>query len=356
MKHSLLFIFVSLSWMAMAQSNRPQEPKAPFNYRSQEVVFTNEVDSIQLAGTLTYPKKGKNFPAVILISGSGAQDRNSELMNHKPFWVIADYLTRNGIAVLRVDDRGTGDSEGDYNETSLLGFANDTESAFDFLKRHKKIDASKIGLIGHSLGGAIAPWMASMNDDIAFIVMLAGPGLRGDKLMLLQKELIERSMSVPEAAIELGQKNIGGAYDVILESNGNREQLEGDLKAYFTEVFGNVLPESQIDILAEQLSYPWLADFIRFDPEIPLSKVKCPVLAMNGGKDLQVPSKQNLEAIEAALKDNGNEDVTVIELENLNHLFQECETGLPTEYAEIEQTFSPDALKIMGDWILQQTK
>ncbi len=355
MKQSLLLLFVILSGITFAQ-NRPQEPKEPFKYRTEDVVFRNETDSIELAGTLTLPKKGKNFPAVVFISGSGAQDRNSEILGHKPFLVIADYLTKNGVAVLRVDDRGTGKSEGNYNEASLDDFVRDTESAFDFLKSHKKIDDSRIGLVGHSLGGVIAPIIASKNDEVAFIVMLAGSGIRGDRLMLLQKEVIERGMSVPESAVEMGQKNMRGAYEIILESPENDELLTNDLETYFTEVFGGVIPKAQIETIAEQLSYPWLADFIRFDPKTALSKTNCPVLALNGSKDVQVPPTENLEAIEAALTEGGNSNVTTKELEGLNHLFQECETGLPIEYAKIEETFSPKALQIMSDWILKQAK
>jgi alpha/beta superfamily hydrolase len=299
---------------------------------------------------------GSDFPAVILISGSGPQDRNSELLNHKPFLVIADYLTKRGIAVLRVDDRGTGEAEGEYNETGLNGFVNDTESAFEFLKTRKEINHSKIGLIGHSLGGIIAPIIASENTDVSFIVILAGSGIRGDKLMLLQKEKIERKMGVPETGITQGQNNMKGAYDIILKSNDNKTELQTELKNYFTKVFGAMLPESQIQTISEQMSIPWLTDFIKFDPQTSLSETKCPVLALNGSNDLQVPPKENLEIIEKILKENGNEDVETKQLENLNHLFQESETGLPNEYATIEQTFSPKVLEIITEWIKQRTE
>ena len=339
-----------------SQNNRPQEPKAPFDYEIENVEFRNNLDSISLAGTLTYPKTESDFPAVILISGSGPQDRNSELMNHKPFLVIADYLTKRGIAVLRIDDRGTGKSEGNYNETGLNGFVNDTKSAFEFLKTRKEINHSKIGLIGHSLGGVIAPIIASDNEDISFIVLLAGSGLRGDKLMLLQKKLMEQKMGVPEAGIAQGQDNMKGAYDIILKSNNNKIQLQKELISYFTKVFGAMLPESQIQTISEQMSIPWLTDFIKFDPQTSLSKTKCPVIALNGSNDLQVPPKENLEIIEKVLSENENKDVEIKQLENLNHLFQESKTGLPNEYATIEQTFSPKALEIMAEWIKNRTE
>lgn len=258
MKTKFLYLIITtiISFNLHSQNNRPQEPKKPLEYTSKKVVFKNNLDSISLAGTLTYPKMGSDFPAVILISGSGPQDRNSELMNHKPFLVIADYLTKSGIAVLRVDDRGVGESEGNHNETGLKGFVNDTKSAFEFLKNRKKINPSKIGLIGHSLGGVIAPIIASENEDISFIVLLAGSGIRGDKLMLLQKELIERKMSVPEIGITQGQNNMKGAYEIILNSDSNKVQLQTDLRNYFTKVFGAMLPENQIQNLSEQMSIP----------------------------------------------------------------------------------------------------
>ncbi len=355
-KYLFLIVLTISSFNLYSQNNRPQEPKKPFKYNIENVDFKNDLDSVSLAGTLTYPKKGSNFPAVILISGSGPQDRNSELLNHKPFLVIADYFTNRGIAVLRVDDRGTGESGGNHNETGLNGFVNDTKSAFEFLKTHKQINHTKIGLIGHSLGGVIAPIVASENSDISFIILLAGSGIRGDELMLLQKEKIERKMGVPEAGITQGQNNIKGAYDIILKSDNNKTQLETELKDYFTKVFGAMLPENQIQTLSEQMSIPWLVDFIKFDPQTSLSKTKCPVLALNGANDLQVPPNENLENIEKILTENGNEDVETIQFEELNHLFQESETGLPNEYATIEQTFSPRVLEEMTRWIKNRTE
>ncbi len=334
---------------------RPQEPKEPFPYHSENIVFKNEADNITLAGTFTYPKEGSNFPAVILISGSGAQDRNSEIMNHKPFLVISDYLTKNGIAVLRVDDRGIGESKGNHNETGLDGFVSDTKSAVNYLKSRNEVDGLKIGLIGHSLGGLIAPIVASESTDVSFMVLLAAPGIRGDKLMLLQKEMIERKMGISEAELALSQKNMKGAYDIILNSNGYKEELQTNLKNYFTKVFGVLLPESEIDALSQQLTIPWLTDFIKFDPNTSLSKTKCAVLALNGTNDFQIPAQVNLSAIEKILKENGNNDIETFQLEGLNHLFQESETGLPNEYATIEETFSPKVLKIMSDWILSRT-
>jgi len=357
--HKILLFFILLIASlpkGYSQNARPQEPKEPYPYIVEDIVFQNRIDSISLAGTFTYPKSGSDFPVVLLISGSGPQDRNSELLNHRPFLVISDYLTRLGIAVLRVDDRGAGESEGNYNTTGLHGFVRDAKSALHYLKSRKEIDQSKMGLIGHSLGGVIAPIIASENEEVSFIVTLAGSGIRGDKLMLLQKEKIERKMGVPEAGITIGQNNMKGAYDLILASNNDTAQLQTDLKEYFTKVFGALLPENQINALSQQLTIPWLTDFIKYDPKISLSKTKCAVLALNGVNDLQVPAKENLEAIETILKEHGNTNVETIALEKQNHLFQESETGLPNEYGTIEQTFSPKTLELMAKWISKKTK
>lgn len=354
-KITFYFSFLLLfSTSLMAQTNRPQEPKPPFSYLSEEVVFENTTDGISLAGTLTMPKKGDQFPVVVLISGSGPQDRNSELLGHKSFLVMADYLTKKGIAVLRVDDRETGRSGGIYNETGIDGFKRDTEFAVAYLKGRKEIDTTKIGLIGHSLGGIIAPMIASESADISFIIMLAGPGLRGDQLMLLQKELIERKMGMPDAVVADGQKNIGGAYNIILNSGLMGDSLTSALKTYFIKTFGEALPESQVNAISQSFAMPWFSDLIKHNPKTSLSKVTCPVLALNGSNDLQVPAKENLEAIKTALANN--KQVETMELPNLNHLFQASETGLPTEYATIEETFSPKVLKTMAKWIRKTVK
>jgi len=347
----LSILLITITFNFYSQNSRPQEPKEPFGYNSEDIFFQNLEDSVMLAGTFTYPKVGSNFPSIILISGSGPQDRNSELVEHKSFLVIADYFTKNGIAVLRVDDRGTAQSEGDHNQTGIDGFVRDTKSALEYLKTRKEIDKSNIGLLGHSLGGIIAPIVANESNDIAYIILLAAPGMRGDKLMLLQKEKIERKMGVPEFAITMGQENMKGAYKLIVEYEGDQEELENSLKKYFSEVFGPMLPEKQLNAISAQMAYPWFVDFIRFEPETVLSNIEIPVFVLGGTNDVQVPAEENLNFIENILKENGNNEVKVMEMENLNHLFQESETGLPTEYAKIEQTFSPEVLKLMADWL-----
>ena len=338
---------------------RPQEPKPPYPYRSEDVTFGNKTAGITLAGTLTMPENGSNFTAVILITGSGAQNRDEEIMGHKPFLVIADYLTRRGIAVLRFDDRGTAQSTGNFSTATTADFATDAESAIAYLKTRKEINPRKIGLMGHSEGGIIAPMVAARSKDVAFIVMLAGTGIRGDALMLLQEEAVYKVSGMPENKVaELLQIN-AKVFDKILNTNGfvPQQELSDFMSNLKTDIIA-ALPEGMnaddyIRQFVAGVSSPWMQYFLRYDPAPALEKVKIPVLAVNGSKDLQVPPKENLSAISAALKKGGNKKVTVKEYPNLNHLFQECTTGSPAEYAVIEQTFSPEALKDLADWILK---
>lgn len=335
---------------------RPQEPIKPYPYYSEDIKFENTEDKVVLAGTLTLPKKNGNFPAVILISGSGPQNRDEELLNHKPFLVLADYLTKNGIAVLRFDDRGTAESTGDFNKATTFDFAKDVEYAIEYLQKRKEINKNKIGLIGHSEGGIIAPIVASENKDIAFIVLMAGSSLRGDKLLLLQKYKMEMQMGINEQLAENNQQIFAGAYKIILNENLDKAMISDTLSKYFVSKYGYALPENQKIALVNQLSSPWMINFIRIDPALYLSKVNCAVLAINGSKDIQVPSKENLNLMEAIFKKSKNTNVKVIELQGLNHLFQECETGATSEYATIEQTLSPIALIEILIWINTQVK
>lgn len=345
-------------------AKRPQEPVKPYSYYSEEVTFQNEKANISLAGTLTIPKKEGNFPVVILISGSGPQNRDEELLGHKPFLILSDYLTKNGIAVLRYDDRGVEKSTGNFNAATSADFATDVESAIAYLKTRKEINKKKIGLIGHSEGGLIAPMVASKSKEVAFIVLLAGPGIPGNELLLLQKELIERAMGVSEAIIKEGLESNAKLFDVVIQSVDNHK-LKVDLTTKLNEMLANnpsteipngMTKEQFIAMQVDQIATPWMNYFIKYNPKLALEKVKCPVLALNGEKDLQVPPKENLAAINNALHKGGNKNVTTKELLNLNHLFQESETGAPAEYGTIEQTFAPIALEEIKNWIKLQTK
>ena len=344
--------------------NRPQEPKEPFPYNSEEVLFENEVDGVVLAGTLTFPKEGNNFPAVVMISGSGGQDRNEELLGHKPFLVISDYLTQNGIAVLRFDDRGIAQSTGDHSKATSEDFAKDVLSAVEFLKGRKEIDKTKIGLIGHSEGGMIAPLVAVQSNDIAFMVMMAGLGIPGDSILYLQGELIQRAEGMGEEEIQKSVKTQREIFSIVKNSNDD-EKLVADLKEKFYAEYSTMTeeektklgdPEVYLNMQIKTITSPWFKYFLRFDPAPVLEKVKCPVLAINGEKDLQVPPKENLSAIETTLKKGGNNNFEVKMLPGLNHLFQTSTTGAISEYGKIEETISPTALQTMLDWIKGITK
>lgn len=341
---------------------RPQEPAKPYPYISEEVKFENGTDKITLTGTLTLPKKEGRFPAVVLITGSGPQNRDEELMGHKPFLVLSDYLTRNGIAVLRYDDRGVGQSNGDFNTATSADFALDATSAIKYLQTRKEIDQKKIGLIGHSEGGMIAPMVASKSKDIAFIVLLAGPGVPGNQLLLLQQSLIAKASGTSNADIKKLNDMYKGVFDMIVRST-NPELLKAEMTDYLRNISKGDLDkpagmndDDYIKLQIVQVLNPWMIYFLKYNPAIALEKVKCPVLAINGEKDLQVPPKENLEAIRQALEKGGNKTITTKEFPNLNHLFQECKTGLLEEYATIEQTFSPTALKVILQWIILQAK
>lgn len=339
--------------------NRPQEPKPPFPYTTQEVTFSNNKFKINLAGTLTMPAGNGPFKAVIMITGSGAQNRNEELMGHKPFLVIADYLSRNGIAVLRFDDRGVGGSQGKYSEATSADLATDAEAAFDYLKTNPKINNKEIGLIGHSEGGLIAPIIASSNHDIGFIVSLAGPGVTGQQIIIRQQQDIGKLSGEKESSIRESTEINKKLYAVLRKENDNNK-AEVKILAIYREILAKKkTPREDIDKDVNQLklrfganSYTWFRYFITTDPAVFWKKVECPVLALNGEKDLQVAAHENLPAIEKALKSGGNKAFRTVNLPGLNHLFQHCSTGLPSEYGKIEETFSPEALKIISDWIL----
>lgn len=344
--------------------NRPQEPKEPYPYNSEEVLFENEKDNVVLAGTLTFLKEGNNFPAVVMISGSGGQDRNEEILGHKPFLVIADYLTQNGIAVLRFDDRGIAQSTGDHSNATSEDFAKDVLAAVEFLKERKEIDKTKIGLIGHSEGGMIAPLAAVQSNDVAFIVMMAGLGIPGDSILYLQGELIQRAEGISEEEILKSVKIQRELFTLVKNSNDD-EMLKNKLRDKFYAEYTTMTeeeksklgdPEVYINMQINTIANPWFKYFLRFDPAGVLEKVKCPVLAINGEKDLQVPPKENLSAIESALKKGGNKNFEVKMLPGLNHLFQTSTTGKISEYGQIEETISPIALETMLDWIKKITK
>ena len=333
--------------------SRPQEPKPPCPYRVEEVTFENTKAGVTLAGTLTLPEKGERYPVVVLISGSGPQDRDSEIVGHKPFLVLADYLTRQGVGVLRFDDRGVGKSSGDFGMATTLDFADDVEVAVNFLKNDRKV--RNIGLIGHSEGGMIAPLVASRSKDVAFIVLLAGPGLRGDRILLEQQKEMGRVTGATVGELDYSAGVNQRCFDIVLASESSQE-AEPLLKAYMDSLNltgklpVNMRDERGAELWRKQVLSPWMYFFVKYDPFPVLKDVKCPVLALNGSNDLQV-LPENLGIIRKGLEAGKNRNVTVKELPGLNHLFQTCESGSPALYGTIEETFSSVALQEIGDWI-----
>ncbi|MDI9422121.1 MAG: alpha/beta fold hydrolase [Bacillota bacterium] len=346
-----------------AGPNRPQEPTPPYPYREVEVRYPNDEDAIELAGTLTLPEGEGRFPAVLLISGSGPQDRNEELMGHKPFLVLADYLTRRGIAVLRFDDRGVGESTGDFAAATTIDFTRDVLAGLEFLKTRPEIDPARIGLIGHSEGGLVAPMAANLSSDVAFIVLMAGPGVTGEELSYLQSDLLLRVSGAPEEVIAQQMALLRELFAIaknVEDVDQAVEEMRNVLLAPYAHLSAEefaALGDLETPVMAQisQLLSPWYQFFMTYDPLPALREVDCPVLAINGSLDLQVPADPNLALIEQALEEGGNQDFTVLELPGLNHLFQTAELGLPDEYYLIEETMSPVALTVMGDWLVEVT-
>lgn len=335
-----------------AISRRVQDPMEPYPYLAEEVVFVNSKDSVKLSGTFTVPRGKMPFPAVVLISGSGPQNRDEEVMGHKPFLVLADFLARSGIAALRFDDRGVGKSTGTFSGSTTVDFSNDVEAAVHYLHARKEVDKRKVGLIGHSEGGLIAQMLAGNSSRVSFIVLMASPGLPGDEILLTQQRLMGLASGYDEnslAAIRRINENAFRIVKAVTDDN----QLEADLRDYFLSVNGS-LTDSQLRSSIVELTNPWMKHFLRYNPQPALRKIHCPVLAINGSKDLQVAARENLAAIQAGLVQAGNRKVAVKEMEGLNHLFQECKTGLPSEYGEIEQTIAPHVLNEIKNWILDQ--
>lgn len=345
---------------------RPQEPKPPYPYRSEDVQFANGEAGITLAGTFTTPAGDGPFPAVALVTGSGPQDRNEELLEHKPFLVLADHLTRSGIAVLRYDDRGVGGSTGDFPSATSRDFASDALSAIAWLRTRPEVRPDGIGLVGHSEGGLVAPMAAIESTDIAFLVLLAAPGLDGRDIVLLQSTLIGRAEGVETTRLEANAKRQAAYFDIV-ENEPDTARASASLKALMTADLaamseaertesgltgGNT--DALIDRQVAQVNSPWFRYFLSYDPLPALRKVTVPVLALNGTLDLQVPWQENLDAIVGALREAGNADVTALPLEGLNHLFQTATTGSPTEYGQIEETIAPQALDTISGWILER--
>jgi len=334
---------------AELETRHPQNPVKPYPYREEEVTYANKAAGNVLAGTLTIPPGKGPFPAVLLISGSGPNDRDETVFGHKPFLVLSDYLTRKGIVVLRVDKRGVGKSTGDLAHATTADFATDAEAGVQYLKTRAEADPRRIGLIGHSEGGTVAPMLAAGDPGVRFIVLMAGPGVPGDQIIVEQGRLIEEAAgATKEKAAQDADKQ--RELFALVEKEKDDAVLGKELR----EKLAGRVPDAQIDVAIQQLTSPWMRYTLTYDPATALRKVACPVLALNGEKDLQVSAAQNLPAIKKALEEGGNKQIEIDEMPGLNHLFQTAKTGSPTEYAQIEETISPVALDKVATWILKQ--
>ena len=329
--------------------HRPQNPVGDLPYMTEEITFQTK-EGFKLKGTLSLPSS-KSYPLVMLVSGSGPQDRDGTLFGHKPNLVIADYLTRNGIAVLRYDEKGVGASEGTYAGSSIETQYEDVLSALAYIQNRKDLNINALGLIGHSIGGLVSTRVAANSKQIDFLVLLASPGLNGDSLMLQQKADFEKLQGLNDAQIAQGQILVKQAYQIITGTSLQGAALKDTLNATYLDAYGSLIPDKARAKLVESLSTSELVSLIRSKPKEDLEKITCRVLAMNGTKDFQVSAKENLSAIQQALEKGGNKHVSIQSLEGLNHLLQEADTGDLSEYAQIEQTIAPRVLETLVSWI-----
>lgn len=339
---------------------RPQEPKSVISYDVEEVKYSSVTANVTLAGTLTLPRSGKPCPAVLLIAGSGPIDRDETVFGHKPFWILADHLTKQGFAVLRVDKRGIGQSTGNYGVATTEDFADDALAGVEYLKTRREVDAKKIGLIGHSEGGLIAPMVAVKSNDVAFILLMAGPYVTGEAILYAQEALISRAMGFTEEQIS-HQFDFQQQVLSIIKNEPDLEKAEKLLKEIIAKLLANLPKEEQqanVDIIEAQMkrcNSRWFRYYLTYDPTTSLKHLKIPVLVINGELDSQVSPKQNLPIIAKSLEEAGNRYYRIIEFPKLNHFFQTCETGSILEYGIIEETIAPVVLDTLSNWILETT-
>ncbi len=339
---------------------RPQEPKSALSYDVEEVRYSSLTADATLAGTLTLPRSEKPSPAVLLIAGSGRIDRDETVFGHKPFWVLADHLTKQGFAVLRVDKRGVGQSTGNYDVATTEDFAADALSGVEYLKTRKEVDAKQIGLIGHSEGGLIAPMIAIKSNDVAFIVLMAAPCVTGEAILYAQEALISRGMEIAEEQIS-HQLDFQSQVLSVIKKESDLEKAEKLIGEIITKQLANLPKEEQqasADAMEAQMkrcNSRWFRYYLTYDPTVSLKHLKIPVLVMGGQLDSQVSPKQNLPVIAKILEEAGNRNYRIIEFPKLNHFFQTCETGSILEYGIIEETIAPVVLETLSNWIFETT-
>jgi dipeptidyl aminopeptidase/acylaminoacyl peptidase len=350
---------------------KPQTPVPPFPYLSEEVTFTNKDGSMTYGGTITAPRDGKKHPALLLQTGSGQQNRDEEILGHKPFMVIADYLTRKGYVVLRLDDRGTGKTtRGDLMKVTTADFATDANVELDYLKGRPEVDKDKMGVMGHSEGGMIAFMLAAQRKDLAFIIAMAGPGVANRRLMIAQNDAVMKQAGMSEEArnaylrlydaiVEAQQKNRNElALTAAIEKTVGewRKKTSNEIVKQTTGVVDSATQHKFASTFASQFDLPWLRYFMSYDPAALVSNVTAKVLALNGEKDIQVPAELSQQGWRSLLAKSHSRKYDVKTLPGLNHLFQECKRCDVEEYGELEQTISPTALSAVSDWLDKEVK
>lgn len=339
---------------SIAAPNRPQEPNLPYPYKEEIITFDNQ--NAILSGTFTSPFS-KASSVVILIGGAGPSDRDGSILGHKPLWILADYLTRQGIAVLRFDKRGCGKSTGDYHNATTEDFASDVLAGIEYLQSRKDIDSNQIGLIGHSEGGVIAPMVALKSDKVAYLVLMAACAINGEEMMCSWSESIEKDKGSTAEIIEKDRKYKKELFSAVKNEKNFETAAKNLRKIILNHTKKDELPSFESEAIDAEVNYlntHWLRYFLAYEPAVALRKIQIPVLALNGELDKQILSKQNLPAISQALKEAGNQNYKVIDLPKLNHIFQTCQDGSFTEYAKIEETISPVALSLISKWILER--
>jgi uncharacterized protein len=344
-------------------SNRPQEPFKPYPYSEEEVTFESKVAGVTLAGILTKPRKIGSFPTVILIAGAGPHTRDAIKSGHKTFLVLADYLTRHGIGVLRFDKRGCGESTGKYTTATTMDFADDAKAAIEYLKSRRDIDPKRIGLIGYSEGGIIASIIAAKSNDIAFVVLIGTPAVSGEDLLSEWCRLISKAENASTESIAKGMKFISNVFNIVKEEN-NANIAKAKIDKAYEEYLSN-LTEEQRSVAQDSIFYEtaqmgdnfnWLKFFNAFNPVQAIRKIKIPLLALFSETDVYVSAKQNKIPCIKALEESGNKDYTVIQFPDLNHRFQVCKICTEKEYEDIEETMSPEVLKTIVQWIWQKQR
>lgn len=327
---------------------RPQDPRPPLPYESAEVTFPSEDAGVTLAGTLIWPQGSGPFTSVVLISGSGPQNRDEELVNHRPFLVLADALARQNMAVLRYDDRGFGESSGDFAAATTESFAADARGAVRFLLSQENFPVATVGLVGHSEGGVIAPLVADGREDVGFLVLLAGTGVDGKTTLVSQARAMSAAEGTPISELDAGEAQLNELYSCFGSPEEDQEALDACLRGVLADAG---LRGAELASALAELETPWMRFFVPYDPRPVLRRTKLPVLALHGSLDLQVLAELHAPAIESALEEAGNERARVQTLSGLNHLFQRATTGLPREYGTIEETMSPEVLTLIPEWI-----